>query len=142
MILSKSHFSESSWLIKKMTGFLSFSVYRKLFCVPTSGPYCPLIRITAWSVTFSAVMAPPIKSSEPGQSIIFSFLLFHSVWNTVGKTEYPKFSSTGIKSDTVFFPSTVPRRLITPASNNILSASVVLPLPLAPMSAMFLISLV
>ena len=47
IMLSKSHLSESSWLIKKITGFLSFSVYLKLFCVPTSGPYCPFIRMTA-----------------------------------------------------------------------------------------------
>ena len=86
-MLSKSHLSESNWLMRKMTGLCNFSVYLKLFCVPTSGPYCPLMRIMAWSVTFRDVIAPPTKSSEPGQSIILSFLLFHSTWKTVGNTE-------------------------------------------------------
>ncbi len=41
----------------------------------------------AVSVTLSAVMAAPTKSSLPGQSIILSFLPFHSTWKTVENTE-------------------------------------------------------
>ncbi len=87
MMLWKSHLSESSWFTRKMTGFLSRSVWRKWFIVPTSGPYCPLMRMMVASVTFIAVMACPAKSSAPGQSMILSFLPFHSQWNTVENTE-------------------------------------------------------
>lgn len=40
----------------------------------------------AVSVTLRAVMAAPTKSSAPGQSMMLSFLLFHSTWNTVENT--------------------------------------------------------
>lgn len=52
-----------------------------------SGPYCPFSSRIAVSVTLSAVMAAPTKSSLPGQSMIFSFLPFHSTWKTVENTE-------------------------------------------------------
>ena len=45
--LSKSQVSRSSWFTRKITGFFNFSVLRKAFIVPTSGPYWPLMRMTA-----------------------------------------------------------------------------------------------
>ena len=51
------------------------------------GNVVPFSSRIAVSVTLSAVMAAPTKSSLPGQSMIFSFLPFHSTCKTVENTE-------------------------------------------------------
>ena len=45
------------------------------------------MTIRAVSVTLRAETAPPMKSSDPGQSMKFNFSPFHSTLNTVEKTE-------------------------------------------------------
>ena len=70
-----------------------------------------------------------MKSKNPGASIRFIFVPFHSTGAIAVDMEMWRFFSSGSKSVTVFPSSTLPILSVTPASKSIDSTRVVLPSP-------------
>ena len=82
---------------------------------------------------------PPSKSKSPGVSMIFTFISSVIKLATAVFTDTFLLISSGSKSQTVFPSDIFPRRSVTPALKRSASASDVLPEPLWPARAMFLI---
>ena len=85
-----------------------FSAALKAFSVPTSTPEPALVTISTASAARTASAEPFSKSKRPGASIIFSFVLSHSIAAIAEETEdFLRFSSAS-KSSTVLPSATLP----------------------------------
>src|SRR6266545_1741910 len=101
-------------------------------CIPVSA----FTTTTAVSTAASAPIACPMKSGDPGVSIRWTWTFFQAKLTSAELSECLYSFSSGSKSQTVLPFSTLPAEAIAPALASSASASVVLPAPVWPTSAM------
>ena|GEM_PF-5633546 len=114
--------------------FLSVHI-SSIFSVPTEREPLALVTMIALSATESAETTSPSKSKKPGQSRMLILFPFQFAYATARLIEIFLLISSASKSIVVLPSSTLPRRSMLLALNNIASASEVLPSPEWPIKA-------
>ncbi len=133
--LARSRSSRFSTIIR---GKASWSAAAQTFSVCTITPPTASTTTRAASATCSAATASLKKLPMPGVSIKLIFCLFHSAYATLADSVCLRAISSSSKSVTVVPSSTLPNRLIMLASARMAEVSCVLPDPLWPTRATFL----
>ena len=145
---SRSEDSERSRLARSRSRRLSTTTHGasisaavfQTFSVCTSTPATASTTTAAASVMRRAARVSLRKFAMPGVSMKLIFVRFHSANAALEDSVCLRAISSSSKSVTVLPSSTLPSRLTIPASNSAAAASCVLPAPLCPTSATFLIS--
>ena len=130
--------SRSSRPSTTMRGRLAAAASAHSFSVCTSTPCTESTTTTAASTTRSAERASVRKLAMPGVSMMLILVLSHSACARLEARECLRAIASSSKSVTVVPSSTRPNRFTAPAANNMADISCVLPHPLCPTMATFL----
>ena len=130
--------SRSKRLSTITLGIPSSSAAAQVFSVWTSTPATASTTTTAASLTRSAALASLRKFAIPGVSMMLILVLFHSAYARFADRVCFRSMASSSKSVTVVPSSTMPKRVTMPALNSMAEVSCVLPDPLCPTIATFL----